>query len=311
MQRVLYGIGAQKAGTTWLQAQLARREGTWFSPPKELHYWDCVRPPYLAQYALDAVRRADPARATDLKGRLKARFDAGAQARAAQAARYRAIYDAAPGDHRAYLAYLGLGSGTPLVGDVTPSYALLGRATFAEMDRAVPAGGARFVFILRDPARRLWSGLGQRFRRAEREGRLSLDEKTRIFRAALADPLDPDRLRSDYARTLAELDAALPPERVHVAFFETLLDRTAGADERARLAEFLEVPVEALDPNDLVHGGAGGAKPAPELLAEAAEALAPTYAATTQRFGARVPSSWLIHPAAPKRSEPDMQGSAS
>ena len=43
---LLYGIGAQKAGTTWLFKQLERHPKVFLAQPKELHYWDCIRAPF-------------------------------------------------------------------------------------------------------------------------------------------------------------------------------------------------------------------------------------------------------------------------
>src|SRR5262245_13183400 len=37
------GIGAQKAGTTWLYEQLRRHPDVWLPPEKELHYFDRKR----------------------------------------------------------------------------------------------------------------------------------------------------------------------------------------------------------------------------------------------------------------------------
>ena len=49
------GIGAQKAGTTWLYEQLRRHPGIGFPAGKEIHFWDRLRNPdqigpYLARF---------------------------------------------------------------------------------------------------------------------------------------------------------------------------------------------------------------------------------------------------------------------
>ncbi len=45
------GIGAQKAGTTWIHAQLSRHPGVWLPTEKELHYWDRLKDQGLDWYA--------------------------------------------------------------------------------------------------------------------------------------------------------------------------------------------------------------------------------------------------------------------
>lgn len=45
------GIGAQKAGSTWLHANLGRHPQLFLPPEKELHYFDWFRVPTLRRYA--------------------------------------------------------------------------------------------------------------------------------------------------------------------------------------------------------------------------------------------------------------------
>lgn len=56
-QVLMYGIGAQKAGTSWLQSTLENRDGVFLQKPKELHYWDTIRAPYLRHFRLKAQER--------------------------------------------------------------------------------------------------------------------------------------------------------------------------------------------------------------------------------------------------------------
>lgn len=300
-QTLVFGIGAQKAGTTWLHNQLARLDGAHLPRPKELHYWDCVRAPYLEKFRFRARERANPGGSDAVLHRLRERLRPELAARRRAAEAYAAIYEARFDDHRPYLGYLK--SGDPafrLLGDVTPSYALLGRAAFAEMLACHP--DARFVFMMRDPAERLWSGLRQRDRAAIRKGLVSEADLKRKYRLALADPLDPDRLRSDYARTISELEAAVPAERVRYVFFERLF--AGDAEELEGLAAFLGVDPGAFAVDEVVHGGrrgdgdedggqAGrGGAPGPEDLDAGAEALAPVYRFVRSRFPDRIPESW-------------------
>jgi hypothetical protein len=285
---LLFGIGAQKAGTTWLQSQIERHPGTFFARPKELHYWDCVRAPYLREFPLRTGPRLHlPGPGAPLRARLSWIWNRKARALRGTAARYRAIYHDRPYDHGPYLDYAGAGrTDVRLVGDITPSYALLGRETFAEMLACHP--DVRFVFIMRDPVRRLWSGIAQRYRAA-----LPQAEFVRAFEEACRSPLHPDRLRSDYARTLDELEAAVPADRIHSCFFETLLDPAAGAEDRSDLAAFIGLPDLRLDPGEKIHARAGKAE-LPGAARDLARAmLKDVYDAVRARFGARVPSSWL------------------
>ncbi len=53
--QILYGIGAQKAATTWLYAQLQSHPEVHVALPKELHYWDTIRGPLFPQSRIMAV----------------------------------------------------------------------------------------------------------------------------------------------------------------------------------------------------------------------------------------------------------------
>jgi len=76
LPRFVLGVGAQKAGTTWLQRYLA--ESPWCEPGFEREYtvFDCLDVPEhtanrssilaRARVAVDAVERSEPTHASDL-----------------------------------------------------------------------------------------------------------------------------------------------------------------------------------------------------------------------------------------------------
>lgn len=292
-QVLMYGIGAQKAGTSWLQSALEGRDGVFLQKPKELHYWDCIRAPYLRDFKLRAQERLRvPGPGAPLRHRLSRFWRADLRQRIALAERYAAIYRSAPHDHAPYLSYLGAGrSDARLVGDITPSYALLSRDVFAEMLASAP--DVRFVFIMRDPVARLWSGVQQHYKPERAQGLVTDQDLDRRFEAICAVPADPNFLRSDYPGTMAELEAAVPSERIHYAFFETLVDPDRGEVERGRLAEFLGVPASWLNPRNKVHSTRNAHRISPESRAMARQSMAGIYAALHGRFGDRLPEAWL------------------
>ncbi len=51
-------IGAQKAGTTWLDRNLRTHPQIWVPPEKEIHYFDLPRPLPFAALLLAPVRAA-------------------------------------------------------------------------------------------------------------------------------------------------------------------------------------------------------------------------------------------------------------
>ena len=289
---LLFGIGAQKAATTWLFAQVEAQPGTYLARPKELHYWDCVRPPFLEQFRYNVgARMGAPGEDASLRYRLSSLLRPQLRRNMAAAQAYRNIFKGGPFDHSRYLAYLrGAGPAPRLFGDITLSYALLDRSTFAEMAACHP--NTRFVFLMRDPVDRLWSGIKQRWRGDINGGRVSPAQLETLFTATLDNPESPDLRRSQYSKTIAELEAALPADQIFYSFFETLLDPDLGAADRSRLEAFLDMPKDCLNPSQQVHGGARKDTPPPELAAHARQVLAPEYRFAAQTFGDAVPAAW-------------------
>ena len=289
--RILYGIGAQKAATTWLFAQFEKHADVHVALPKELHYWDTIRAPYTTHFGqLADVRHANATRLERLGpvGRLINRTPAVARA---DAAAWRDLLRAESPGHARYLAYLGRGAApaAKVWADVTPAYALCSAATFAEMAGLHPQ--TRFVYILRDPVERLISGLRQTFRAQIVKGQINQAAFDRAFDEAVdMQGAHPAFQRSDYAMTLRNLDRAVPASDVLVLFYETMFTEA----EMARLAAFAGIaPLGADFKTQVYKGPDASLRPDAARLAAARAALAPVYDDVAARFGDAVPASWM------------------
>lgn len=280
---LFFGVGAQKAATSWLDACLRAHPEICMPVRKEQHYWTTR----AGVPGLDRVARAR---------RKLARIDARpAWQRLTRAPQRRGVDHAwrltermltdGRGDHGAYADVLfQVWNGEPVVGEVTPAYALLDRASFAEM--AALNRDTRFIFVMRDPVARLISGVNMNVRKDRPKGGGDLSAR---LAAALADPEDAGVLRSRYDRTIRELEHAVPRERICYMFFETLFRQ----DEVDRLADFLGVARRAAAVGDKVNAARGGdGKARPEEIAAALAVLAPVYEFVRARFGDAVPPAW-------------------
>jgi hypothetical protein len=285
---LLYGIGAQKAATTWLFEQLNRHPRVHLRLPKELHYWDTVRSPHNRSFRLQARLARQTAEPRNLRARVRQMVSPKAQQRLRDAVAYERLMDSSGEGHAPYLDYLTAGVGaSEVIGDITPSYALLSRRTFAEMDALHP--GARFLMILRDPVDRTVSGVRHVHRSLLKRGKADADLLVRSFDEAIENPNDPAYQRSDYSRTLAELEAAVPDDRRLVLFYETLFEEASFR----RIGAFLGLPDLRFEAGTVVHRGvAQGWTPSPEQLRRARERLDPVYRDVHARFGAAVPPNW-------------------
>jgi hypothetical protein len=275
---LLIGIGAPKAGTSWLAAYLAHHPEVFMSPIKELHYFDTVLLPNMCG-AFDR-RLADDYRT--LAGSWWRRFlPTRTQAEKQLIASYVDRLGMRGEDD--YLRYfLSRVGDRKVMCEITPSYSLLSREGFARIAGLHPA--VKFIYLLRNPVDRIWSRMrfGQRPDQIARGYRdVSFDIDTE-----LANP--QTMLRTDYRRTLTELFGAVDREKVFVAFYERLFND----DTMHRFCAFLGIAfrsgdyVKTVNPSpsrDLAEGD----------RARMYRALAPVYEYVNRLFDGDIPESWL------------------
>lgn len=264
---LVLGMGATKAGTSWLFDQLAGHRDCHLRGIKELHYFTTA----LQGRWSSQVRRIEE-RVARSSGTLRA--DLSDWLRVLREGRL---------NLRAYANYLcGGRDGQRVVADFTPAYGLLPQRTLSCMAR-LP--GVKMVYMLRDPVERLWSNVRMDSARTARwpwtVGLLA----RRGMEKALAGR-GPAWARSDYAGTLTRLDRAIGPDRLHVMFYEEMTQPQA----LARLSAFLGISALSVDAGRRVNGGAAAWLPS-SMRARAGMALRPQYEYVQQRVG-RVPVAW-------------------
>lgn len=175
-------IGAQKAGTSWLFAQLSRHPGIWMPPVKELHFFDHVFIEPNRKWTTSHIQHG-------VQGPLKWHLN-----------------NASPIDW-SYVHYLtGMAASDlfseswyrrcfdrpiaadKVCGDITPEYSCLPEEGIDYVKALLP--GVRIIYIVRDPVGRAMSQLRMAI---ERRG-ITPDESTLL---AMCDEWDIDN-RGDY-----------------------------------------------------------------------------------------------------------------
>jgi hypothetical protein len=218
----LIGIGAQKAGTTWLSFNLRKHPQVFVSPIKELHFWN-------SKFPVAAEQPAELRFAVKL-ARNMSRGEAGPGRLRRRRIRQRDLEErlGMGTDEKAYVDFFARrAAGLEVWAEITPSYSILDRTAYAAMAGILP--GTRFLFVMRNPADRYWSQLRQA---KQDRPHLNLAE---AFSAGFGQAAY--RLRSDYARTLQEILAVVPRQHLHAEFFERLFT----ADAMRKLCDFLTV----------------------------------------------------------------------
>ena len=222
----LLGLGAQKAGSTWLQAMLAQDARADFGPLKEYHVWDAIDLQEQAHY--------------DMRGRsaLRNKGEAGLRQLLGKPAGPEVIRSRLQSHPEAYFDFFAKRLATPsvsLTGDITPAYAGLSAKRLAAIRSGFAAHSipVKAVFIMRDPVARLISAAQMNRRKGKVEEAVPLDGS--LGQAALIYARSSEaRIRSDYAATVGALRSSFDETHLYFGFFETM----RSTKEQARLAQF-------------------------------------------------------------------------
>lgn len=194
-------IGAQKAGTTWLDANLRRHPGIWMPWIKELQYFNDVHIPahraWTGRHRLEHGSRA----ATRLL-RL-------AEGDESVVERIQLMWGEPVSDDW-YGRIFAHARPEQICGEVTPEYSLLPPEGIAHVRRLNPR--MKIIFLMRDPVERCWSHL-----RMLARGREDFD-----YLAAARSP--EVRARSDYARILRDWTGAFGEGQVLTAWIEEVAE---------------------------------------------------------------------------------------
>jgi len=253
---LLLGIGAQRAGTTWLFDYLAQHPQVFGGETKEFHFWD--------EYFRDGGER--------WTRKLSAAYDSAGSKRKSELSERLTIKD--PMSYFAYFDRMNKEE-RPYVLDITPSYALMTRENFQRIsEQAQRAGYAvNAIYILRDPVNRYYSHLNYR---AGKRGRLMKFEHGLQGKPGQ---------RSRYDVTLEAVKGVFP---LTVDFFETM---TVPKDT-SRLMTSLGLPHITPVDEQRINSSVKGDPISDDKVATALSAFKPTYDYVNAHFGDQKPASW-------------------
>ncbi|MEC8213713.1 MAG: sulfotransferase family protein [Cyanobacteriota bacterium] len=193
----LLGVGAQKAGTSWLHEQLHNRHDADFGFCKEYHILDALTLPQFAHF--------QPKHSLPWKWRTwrRKRF-------LQDSSRY---FD--------YFSNLLQRPSNRLTGDITPSYGCLSADTLQWTREQFSERGVttRVVFLMRDPVERI---LSQQRMKLRKRGELHPDAEREQLRRAARTLQQRASQRSDYLHTLQALSQAFSSDDLCIDLYERL-----------------------------------------------------------------------------------------
>lgn len=205
------GIGAQKAGTTWLYSRLMELSEFTVSPRKELHYFD-RHPSYSSPNVLAndrfLPRLLNPSWIKQVYRVLKNKRTWKEPGRKEWLLKYfcGSISD------QWYLSLFENLAG--IKGEITPAYSILKDPEIQQMAQLIP--DVKLIFLIRNPIERAWS----HYRYNQRIGRNS-KEKTPQEIIQFIDS-EGQHSRSNYPLTLKSYQKHFPKGQLFLGFFDAI-----------------------------------------------------------------------------------------
>ena len=268
-------IGAQKAGTTWLDHNLRRHPGVWLPPIKEVQYFNELYIPksknwtvsYRREKGAISLRRyiqRTPAEEWDFRyiGRL-------------------ADIVGSPISDDWYGRLFALAAPDQVCGEITPDYATLPDIGIRHVARLNPE--VKIILLMRDPIERSWSHIRM----------MATKQRTNDLAKLESMALNADMARrADYAAIIAAWTARVPQKRFLAAFMEDLV--SAPSKVLMDLCAFLGVdykPKFFKKSSTPVHAGKDMEMP-PSVAAILKEKLRPAYDGIARLYP-EIGAAWL------------------
>jgi hypothetical protein len=210
------GIGAQKAGTTWLSHNLQLHPEVWMPGIKEFHYFNDrindPRNPVSRLYGkIKGERTVDRRWRRQVKSRIRRHLHSFSKDDFLWDLKY---YTGTP-DNEWYASLFEPGRGR-ITGEITPAYSMLDRESIAYVHDLAP--DAKLIFMMRNPIERAWSQVVMRFDKSGKKNVASARRK-RLLRNFES---EGSRSRTDYLRTLENWGAFYSEEQIFVGFLEDI-----------------------------------------------------------------------------------------
>jgi hypothetical protein len=253
----LLGLGAQKAGTTWLHRYISGFANVDTGLFKEYQIWNAVHFKTDARFKVPLWQVAHP------KARLRWRLQHSEKA----------YFD--------YFEGLLRQPGISMTADITPNYAPLSAAVLKKIRQGFEARGikVKVVFLMRDPVQRCWSAL-RMIRKNGRKGvgvDLEAPEADALRRYAASSWAQSN---ARYDLTVARIDEVFAAEDVFYGFYESLFT----AESVGELSRFLELPPDTSFSEKKFNVSEKAADMPEDLMKAIADQYSSVYAWCNARF---------------------------
>ena len=224
------GIGATKAGTTWLYKQLCRHPGIWMTPNKEISFFTATQPAGVgrdnprSRLAYDVFRLGWHRDLVCFVLGIRSMEDL-------EHLRWWVRFYSGHRDDRWYRSLFARAPQGSLAGEFSPVYESCGAVDIRHMHAIAPH--AKLLFMIREPVARFWSHFNMNRARGLAPGDVMTEGLELLLR--------PDgETRLLYRQTLRNYTQFFCPEQILVIFYDAI--RHEPHRLLADLFKFLEIP---------------------------------------------------------------------
>ena len=235
------GIGAQRAGTTWLAKNLRQHPQIWMPPKKEIHYFNrstsySSSPSLLTSEFILARIFGGQDHNKRWRNALRKSISRNSRYPVWQAISWDLKFFFGQYNDKWY-ASLFEGTGDKVTGEITPAYSILETGDIRHIREIMP--WVKIIYFVRNPIDRAWSAMRYRVWRESGRRRvkgqpldsfsLSLGDFEKVFR------LREWALRGNYVRTINNWRSSFPEEQFFIGFFDDIVN-----DPKQLLSEVFE-----------------------------------------------------------------------
>ena len=217
--KFLLGLGAQKAGTTWLHHILASQIFCNMGFMKEYHIWDAKFSPLCEFWKVTNTKPDTPLLA------------------------WRRLMQQNDNVYTDYFRNL-MDDDVVLTGDITPSYSLLNEEALTHIKNCIVHAGfeLKVIFLMRDPIARFWSAVRMDKRSMMRK-KIDVDDEW-VHQKFLRNLHSAEHIgRSDYVSIIERIERVFDADQVYFELYEDLFTEQAMSE----LQTFLGVEFSNID----------------------------------------------------------------
>ncbi len=287
----ILGLGAQKAGTTWLHQELNRSPDTNMGELKE---YKALRNPEETIIKQIKGWRKDKKRLMQALGmNQNPSFPEFLQLSSNQKQILMSV------KNKYYFQYFQSlvreDNTVKATGDISPHYCILNQRTLRHAKKKLEKYGfdVKLIYLMRDPVERVWSQL--RMIRRKQTNRLICNHATEAESLEAYFAIDRFARNTRYEKTVSVIEKVFDPADIFYDFYENLFKRST----LSRLSQFLQITLSDPDFKTKINSSPKNEELSLELREKMANEYKDTYTIMIKKFGDSLYDFWpnarLIH----------------